>query len=318
MSKKLRMEIGLGLLILTGAVLMAYMAIKVKSIDIGKAVTFHCLFDNASGIVKDSAVMVAGVKVGTVGKISVDFDKAKMTLRIDPAAQIRNDATAIIRSKGLLGEKFVEIAPKSKTAPLLEDGGRIENTITPMEIDQVIGEIGPILASMESDMEPIGKSLHKVAAALATAIEENEGELGPMMKDMRELLGTFNHAVTKNDARLSPIIANMDRLLADSRYIVAGRRNDIAQIITNMNGITQEISDHYLSLTQEMKTLISNMSEASNSFPGAAKNLDQVSVKMTETIDMLNVILAKLQKVDAKEIRKLLQEEGVTINIGSY
>ncbi len=318
MSKKLRMEIGLGLLILTGAVVLAYMAIKVKSIDIGKGVAIDCLFDNASGIVKDSAVMIAGVKIGTVDKIAVDFNRAKMTLRVNPAAQLRADATATIRSKGLLGEKFIEISPQSKDAPLLADGAVIENTVTPMEIDQVIGEIGPLFTSMESDMEPIGKSLGKVASELAKAIEENEGELGPMITDLRQLLSAFNGAVEKNEQRLAPMLANMDRLLADSRYIVANRRNDITQLITNLSVISQEISDNYLSLTDEMKKLVVNMSDASESFPSAVKNLDAMSQKTAKTIDMLNNILAKVQDVDGKTIRKLLQEEGVTINIGSY
>jgi len=47
-------------------VLLAYMSITVGKVQFGDTLKVSALFDNASGVVKDAPVMMAGIEVGHV------------------------------------------------------------------------------------------------------------------------------------------------------------------------------------------------------------------------------------------------------------
>ena len=57
-----------------------------------------------------TAVRIAGIKVGRVENISLDGKRAKVSMLIFSGYQIPADSLATIRSLGLLGDKYVEIA----------------------------------------------------------------------------------------------------------------------------------------------------------------------------------------------------------------
>ncbi len=54
---------------------------------------------------------MAGVKIGLVEKVELENSRAKVTMRIDPEVKIQRGTEAMIKTMGLLGEKYVEFVP---------------------------------------------------------------------------------------------------------------------------------------------------------------------------------------------------------------
>ncbi len=80
----------------------------------------RAIFDDAGFAVPGEDVKVAGVKVGTIRRLSVTPQrKAAVVLDIDaPAFQdFRTDATCSIRPQSLIGEQYVECTPTQPRAP---------------------------------------------------------------------------------------------------------------------------------------------------------------------------------------------------------
>ena len=63
---------------------------------------------------------------------------AAVTLRIDKQVQLQEDAIASIRTRGLIGEKYVRVSPGGSER-LLTAGGRLREVEPPIDIETLIG-----------------------------------------------------------------------------------------------------------------------------------------------------------------------------------
>jgi phospholipid/cholesterol/gamma-HCH transport system substrate-binding protein len=99
-------------------------------------------FGEAGSLAPGSAVSVAGVKVGTVSKITLD-PKTYMAvahLSLDRTVKLPSDSTAKITSDSLLGGVHVAIAPGAAPDDL-KPGGEIENTQGAVDLFGLIGQV---------------------------------------------------------------------------------------------------------------------------------------------------------------------------------
>src|SRR5579859_4575101 len=111
-AKETLRDASVGAMILAAAVILAWMAARLGSAGGyrgGREVTF--VFDDATGLVETAPVAAAGVRVGTV--VSIDWAEggAKVTARVRSDLPLHADASASVRAKSLLGEKFVALDP---------------------------------------------------------------------------------------------------------------------------------------------------------------------------------------------------------------
>src|SRR5262249_61182727 len=85
-----------------------------------------------------ATVESAGVQVGRVQDIKLADYAADVILRIDKHVQLQDDAIASIRTRGLIGEKYVSVTPGGSDH-LLKAGGRIREVEPPIDIETLIG-----------------------------------------------------------------------------------------------------------------------------------------------------------------------------------
>ncbi len=81
---------------------------------------------------------VAGVDVGRVETIRLSTgDRAQVTLRLEADLKLHEDAIASIRTKGIIGDKFVKISPGS-AEKLIPAGGKIRDTESAIDLEELI------------------------------------------------------------------------------------------------------------------------------------------------------------------------------------
>ena len=88
-------------------------------------------FTNAGELATQADVRIAGVSVGKVISKSLDpqGNRTIATLQLENQyAPLRKDAKAILRTKTIIGETYVEITPGSSHAPPIPDGGLLART----------------------------------------------------------------------------------------------------------------------------------------------------------------------------------------------
>ena len=82
---------------------------------------------------------IAGVQVGRVQSIALDEDEAVVTLRLDASLKLTSDVIASVRTKGILGDSFVNLS-QGGSEKIVPAGGRIRETEPPLDIQKLIGD----------------------------------------------------------------------------------------------------------------------------------------------------------------------------------
>lgn len=137
--KKFDLELAVGFFMIIGIICLGYLSIKLGKMEVfgDKGYEIQAIFSNSGGLKSGSSVVIAGVEIGRVKRIALDDYQAKVVLNIPLNVKIQEDAIASIKTKGLIGEKYVEITPGGADE-LIEPGGRIRDTQSAIDFEEII------------------------------------------------------------------------------------------------------------------------------------------------------------------------------------
>ncbi len=139
--KKFDTELFVGLFMIAGIICLGYLSVKIARSEIlgTRGYEVYALFSNSGGLKNGSSVTIAGVQVGRIRSISLDDYQARIVMSLQEGVKIQEDAIAAVKTKGLIGEKFIEITPGASDK-IIPPGGRIRETLPPVDIEQLISK----------------------------------------------------------------------------------------------------------------------------------------------------------------------------------
>jgi phospholipid/cholesterol/gamma-HCH transport system substrate-binding protein len=132
-------ELAVGLFILAGIACLGYLSIRFGKMEVlgSRGYEVNALFSNSGGLKTGAPVVIAGVDVGRVKSVTLDNYQARIALTLLPGVKLHEDAIASIKTKGLIGEKFVDIAPGG-SEKVIPPGGQIRETQPPVDLEELI------------------------------------------------------------------------------------------------------------------------------------------------------------------------------------
>ena len=138
--RKGNLELVVGVFVLLGLGCLAYLAIHLGKMEIwGNGFKVVANFDNVSGLKQGASVEVAGVNVGRVESIQLtQGGRAQVAMRLEASLKLHDDAIASIRTKGIIGDKFVKISPGG-AEKLIPPGGTIRDTESAIDLEELLG-----------------------------------------------------------------------------------------------------------------------------------------------------------------------------------
>jgi phospholipid/cholesterol/gamma-HCH transport system substrate-binding protein len=140
--KKFDLELTVGFFLLLGILSLAYISINLGRLEVmGKeGYTVYAEFEKAGGIKPRAVVEIAGVPVGTVKSVGITGDyRARLELSIETNIKVQEDAIASIKTKGLIGEQYVQITPGGSDK-MVPKGGKIRDTESAVDIEELISK----------------------------------------------------------------------------------------------------------------------------------------------------------------------------------
>jgi phospholipid/cholesterol/gamma-HCH transport system substrate-binding protein len=141
--KKYSAETVVGIFVVIGLLCVAYMTVKLGKVSLfgDDYYPLHARFASVSGLRAGNPVEMDGIEVGRVERMSIDQDKqlAVLELRIRKGIRIYDDATASIKTSGLIGDKFVKIDPGG-AGNILKPGETITETNSPIDVEDLISK----------------------------------------------------------------------------------------------------------------------------------------------------------------------------------
>ena len=141
MMKKFDLELAVGLFIIAGIVCLGYLSIKLGKMEIvgERGYEIYGIFSNVGGLKVGSSVEIAGVNVGRVKSIALEKYQANVVLNLPKGLKIQEDAIVSVKTKGLVGEKYIEITPGG-SEKLIQPGGRIRETQPTIDMEELISK----------------------------------------------------------------------------------------------------------------------------------------------------------------------------------
>ena len=139
--ERVKLELAVGAFVLLGLICLGYLSIELGRLEVvgGQAYEILADFDSASGLKQGAAVEIAGVEVGRVKTIRLRGDRAAVSLAIWNGERLHSDTIASIKTRGVIGEKFVALSPGG-AGEVLKPGDTIRDTESGLDLEQVISQ----------------------------------------------------------------------------------------------------------------------------------------------------------------------------------
>jgi phospholipid/cholesterol/gamma-HCH transport system substrate-binding protein len=210
---------------------------------------YQTQFDSAAGLVSGNPVRLNGVTVGNVLQVTLSPDPADQRVRVvyevdrKVAPRLRTGTRASIKTIGLLGDKYVELAGGTAQEAVVEPGGDIKPA-PGAGIEKLLEGSGDLL----TDLGAIARSLKTILGNT----EQGKGFIGELFAPGGEAGGRLANNLNSTLTSLNSVLSKIDRgeglagkLLADRRYgdqvgrslqgAVQSLRNVFAKIEDGMN-----------------------------------------------------------------------------------
>ena len=140
MSKR-KIEIWVGLFVLAGVACLIYISLAMGQVGWFGAREYkvYADFDSVEGLLYGATVEIAGVQVGRVRGIKLADDRARVTLAIKEGIELDEDVICSVRTKGVIGEKFLRLEPGG-SEKLIQPEGKIRETISGVDIMDLVSQ----------------------------------------------------------------------------------------------------------------------------------------------------------------------------------
>ena len=198
------------------------------------------LLPDAGNLVQGSDVQVSGVKIGSVDSVARVGGAARVTVEIDARyAPLHDDIRAIMRTKTLLGEAYIELSPGTPGAPMLRDGATLpaSSVLPTVSLDQFLQAFNPtalrnfrgFFAGLDSALHGRAGDLNGSIARGAPFTEDITGvvqTLGGETGQLQTLFGSAGQMMQALGARVGDLQAAVragDTVLSDT----AARSRDL-------------------------------------------------------------------------------------------
>jgi phospholipid/cholesterol/gamma-HCH transport system substrate-binding protein len=140
-TEKMKLEMIVGIFVAIGLVCLAYLSIKLGKLEVigGHLYEVTAEFNTATGLKSGATVEIAGVEVGRVRSISLKDDRAMVVLAIQDGVTLFTDTIASIKTRGIIGDKFLSLSPGGGGEPL-KPGGRIRDTESGLDLEELVSQ----------------------------------------------------------------------------------------------------------------------------------------------------------------------------------
>lgn len=255
--EKLRPELKVGLLVLAGIILLFYISFKIERFGVMK-VKFYELsayLENASGIDTRSSVQLAGVTIGKVKSVTLENYRAKVVMMIREDVKIPKDSLVVVRTEGVLGDRYIEILP-GKEKVYLPKNGVIENVVSFPSFEEMFKRIDMAASSF-------GELMGELKGVFG---EKEKVNIKESLKNLKNVSGDFSDIVSKNKENVIKLISNADEA-------VSGLKKIVKEVEEGRGTLGLLLKDD--SVYRDAKAMISEAKEAVGTIRNIAKEVDE-------------------------------------------
>ena len=277
LSAKTPLLVGLLVVLGAGAFLITFGSLD-QSVDMEDTYSVDAVFDDATGLVLNSRVMLSGIPVGVISDIRLDDtdrSKARITFAIRSdvvlhqgeadatTGTLKHAAVAMRLQASLLGDYYIGISP-GLAGPPIADGGVIPITIASSGLEAVIDKMEGSTEDIFPKLDKIVTDISAITGSLRANFGDEEGtEAIREIRDnvlvtTKEVAGlstevrTFvNQRVIDQGDSVERIIKNIEAMTATLKNTSTKASDKVDNILTNVDDMTADLKGFVSDQTSE-------------------------------------------------------------------
>ena len=243
------LEIRVGFAIVLASVILIFGTMwfqKFKLVE--RRYNFFVRFPQVGGLSSDDPIVVNGVERGRVRNVALQTQQVVVELGIREGTRIPVDSEIVLKSIGIMGERFVAIT-QGYSQRAVEPGDTLDGRFL-MGLSEVMGSAGAIL----DELSQVSRNLKEILDIVSA-----EGKLQTTMDNLERITGDLREITSENKPRLSNAIGDIENVASlldtlaskhhasvDSSLASFGRAggkldsavDDISQVATDLKEIT--------------------------------------------------------------------------------
>lgn len=300
---KLEAKIGLFVVMALGALLI--LSTQVTSLGKwgSKGYIIQAYIDDASGIEKHTHVLMNGVTVGDVDKITIEGKKVKLALMIDEGVKIPNDSSVIVTQESLLGTKVINIVVGDSTAVIAVEG-TLAQSKRYASFDQTSDSVNNAAKELELLMHDLRGTLddehrkaiqdaiiafRNVGTNLDGTIAENRSDLHEAIANFRAMSAGFATTANTVNKDLPAIMARVDSLTTRMDNLSGSLEHKLPEAVDKFTLIEDNVSTI---LTENRASFKDTIVSAGEFFKGGQEAFNKVDAILgTMTTSELQVAM---------------------------
>ncbi len=251
-------KVGAMTVALSVALYFAYQFIS-RSAGTEDGITVWAHVPDVTGVAPRSRVMISGVQVGVVDRISLDHGKARVDIKMKPEYPLYDNAAVGKKATSLIGEYYIVLAPGTEGLPELEDGDQIMNLIETATLEDIQQQASAVL----KDVKAVTNSLKESVGS-----DQGQKNIEKILKNLAETTEQLNHTIREN-------------------------RAGIREAINNVSAITRESRPEFLSILQNIKTVTNDVKQLT----GKGNEAGKPAGELRSTIERVNRASATLESL---------------------
>ena len=269
--------------VVLAALLVAGVAVLVRTTDEVNRVNVVAYFENSNGIYEGDDVRILGVPVGSIVDIEPQPERVKISFWYDDRYDVPADAKAAILSPALVTSRAIQLTPAYTGGPVMADDTviPIERTAVPVEWDQVRRQLEVLSETLQptepGGVSPLGSAINTTADNLRgqganirdtivklsqafSALGDKSTDIFSTIKNLATLVSALQNStdlmrqLNQNLASVTGLLADdpdevatavrdLNAAVGDVQSFVADNRDALGTTSEKLAGVTQALND---------------------------------------------------------------------------
>ena len=252
-SESRTLEFRVGLFMLVGLAVIGYLVVSVGRFSTGftKYYALTVELPNASGLLRNSKVLLAGAAIGTAGAPAVlaNGQGVRVPLQIDERIRIAKNARIVVGSSGLMGDRYVDvILPSVPAGGYFQPGETVAGTRA-SGMDDLEAEGGKLVGDLRATVANLNGTITRVNTEMLTP---------EMFKGLHDSVANLS-ATTKNfqaaSEKLNGVLDDARGAVAQAKGAMDGARDTLASAKTAADDVQKTIGDARTAIGDVRKVL---------------------------------------------------------------
>ncbi len=280
-------------------------------------VDYNAEFSTAQAVTpgQGQTVIVAGVTVGEIGKVTLDDGRAIVQMKIRKQyAQIYNDATALLRPKTGLNDMVIELNPGSANSGEIPEGGTLK-------VSRTLPNVNPdeILAGLDADTRSY---LQLLINGGGQGLNGNASELSATLKRFDPVavyLAKIGSQLGRRQAYIKSSIHNFSIL----SQALGERDTQLARFVRSSNDVFSVFASEQANLRETLRllpealsttnTALVNSDALTSQMGPALKKLEPTAVGTADALKTLQTFAKATTPVIENQLRPFTGQAEPTV-----